>query len=133
VGEEEMVAMTLTKEMIEAGATLVRNLDTSEIKPDAAFWLYYPDAERWRLVLAEANLDQGLRPIYEKIQEVFSSAKADLQEISLDDVTLTKSDSPIVVLLRDATRRGKGTSGIRFTNIAIQGTFIDDAYIYRIL
>jgi len=133
VGEEKMVAMNLTKEMIEAGAALVQKLDSSGFQPDAAFWFYFPDVQRWKLVLAELKLgDQGPRQIYKKIQEVLSSEQTDLHEISLGDVTLAKPDAPIVALMRDAIRTGQGTSGIRLSNNVINGTVIDDAYIYRL-
>ena len=40
-------------------------------------------------------------------------------------------DAPVVALLRTAIRTGPGISGIRFKNNVIDGTLIEDAYIYR--
>ncbi len=42
--------------MIQSGNTLVRKLDERNIRPDAAFWLYLPDAQEWKLFIVEANL-----------------------------------------------------------------------------
>jgi hypothetical protein len=49
----------------------------------------------------------------------------------LDDVTLSRPDEPIIALLRTAIHTGPGVGGIRFKNNAINGTLIEDAYIYR--
>jgi hypothetical protein len=43
-----------------------------------------------------------------------------------------KDNDPIVVLLRKAISTGPGIAGVRFTNNSVNGTFIDDAYIYRL-
>ncbi|MDD2736879.1 MAG: hypothetical protein PHF56_23340 [Desulfuromonadaceae bacterium] len=129
-----MVAMTLTKEMIEAGSALVRKLDERGIQPNAAFWFYFSDINKWKLVLAEVNLGaEGPKQIYKNIQETIHANKADLVELSLEDITLAKPDAPFVALLRMAIRTGPGISGIRFSNNVINGTVIEDAYIYRII
>jgi hypothetical protein len=132
VGEETMVAMTLTKEMIESGGVLVRKLDEQGLQPDAAFWLYDPDLQKWKLIIVEVKLGvEGPKKIYKKIQDVISVSKEDMPDISLESVTLAKPDAPIVNLLKKAMRTGDGISGIRFTNNVINGTVIEDAYIYR--
>jgi len=51
-----MVDTTLTTKMIEAGAALVSKLDDQGVRPDAAFWFYFPDIQQWKLVLAEVKL-----------------------------------------------------------------------------
>jgi hypothetical protein len=43
-----------------------------------------------------------------------------------------KDNDPLVLLLRKAIVTGPGISGIRFTSNSVNGTFIDDAYIYRL-
>lgn len=133
MGEEKMVAMTLTKEMIEEGASLVGKLDESGVPPEAAFWFYFPDVQQWKLVLAEIKLgERGPRQFYKRIQEVISSDQMNMPDLALDDITLAKPDAPIVVLLKHAIHTGPGIGGIRFTNNVINGTVIDDAYIYRL-
>lgn len=129
-----MVAMSLPKEMIEAGSVLLKNLDDRGIQPDAAFWFFFSDISQWKLVLAEINLGvEGPRQFYKKIQETMYEHQGELGDLSLDDVTLAKPDSPIVSLLRQAIRTGPGISGVRFTNNVINSTVIDDTYIYRIV
>jgi hypothetical protein len=128
-----MVAETLTKEMIESGGVLVRKLDEQGFQPAAAFWLYDPDLRRWKLIIVEVKLGVvGPKKIYKKIQDVISVSKEDMPDISLDLVTLTKPDAPIVILLKKAVRTEPGVGGIRFTNNVVNGTVIEDAYIYRL-
>jgi len=129
-----MVATTLTKEMIESGGALIRRLDEQSLQPDAAFWLYFPDLQEWKLVIAEVKLGkEGPKEIYKKIQDVISASKEDMPGMSLDSVALAKPDAPIVILLKKVIRTGPGISGIRFTNNVINGTVIEDAYIYRLI
>jgi hypothetical protein len=133
VGEEEMVEATLTDEMIMAGAELIRRLDQSGLEPDAAFWQYFSDLQEWKLVIVEVKLEHlGPREIYKGIQRVMSQASDELGGLPLDSVTLAKPDSLVVSLLRHAVRTGEGISGIRFTNNVINGTLVEDAYIYRL-
>ena len=128
-----MVAETLTREMIQSGGALVRKLDERGLSPDAAFWFYFPDLQQWKLIIAEVNLaSRGPRETYKEIQDTIGKAEEELGDLSLDSVALAKPDAPIVSLLGAAISTGPGISGIRFTNSVINGTVIEDAYIYRL-
>jgi len=132
VGEKTMVATTLTKEMIDSGGALVRKLDEQDLNPDAAFWLYSTETQEWKLVIVEFKMSKvGPKGIYKKIQDTISTSKEDMPDMSLDSVALAKPDAPIVALLKKAIHTGPGISGIRFQNNVINGTVIEDAYIYR--
>ena len=127
-----MVKPTLTPEMIESGAQLVRELDASKLRPVAAFWLFFPDAEAWKLVIAERELAKlGPRETYKRIQRVLASSKEAL-ELSLADISLREPKARIVSLLSKAIGALPGIGGKRFTNNVIDGTVIEDAYIYRL-
>jgi len=129
-----MVESTLTKEMIESGKVLIMKLDDSNVQPDAAFWFYSSDIQEWKLVLAEVKVgEKGPKEIYRKIQTIISKFSDELGDLSLNDITLAKPDATIVKVLRVAIRTGVGISGIRFKNNVINGTVIEDAYIYRLL
>jgi hypothetical protein len=128
-----MVEEYLTKEMKDVGMFLVRKLDEHELNVNAAFWLYIPESEKWKLVIAEEGVGTlGPKKIYEKIQKILGESQDKFQGLlSLEDVALAKPDDPIIALLRVAIRTGPGISGIRFKNNVINGTLIEDAYIYR--
>lgn len=128
-----MVETILTKEMMEIGAILVRKLDERGMSPEAALWLYFPEEEQWKLVVAESKLGiSGPKKIYQKIQQILADFADELSGLSLADVSLAKPDAPIIALLRVAMRTGPGISGIRFKNNVVNGTLIEDAYIYRL-
>jgi|GEM_PF-525830 len=128
-----MVAKTLTKKMILSGAALVAMLDKRGLAPDAALWLYLPDIGEWKLVLAEVKLSrQGPRIFYKLIQDTISEGGPQLRELSLDSIALAVPDAPIIGLLSSVVDTGRGISGIRFRNNVVNGTVVEDAYIYRL-
>ena len=128
-----MVAAALTEPMIDSGARLIRKLDERGLSPDAAFWVYLPDRQEWSLVIAEAKLaTKGPRWIYSRIRDAISGSEGELPGLSLDTVSVVKPDVPIVSLLMAAIDTGPGIAGIRFTNNVINGTVVEDAYIYRL-
>jgi hypothetical protein len=129
-----MVETHLTNEMIDIGAAFVRKLDEHGLRPDAAFWFYFSEEPKWKLIIAQANIGtEGPKKIYQKIQKILADYPEEISGLSLDDVTLSRPDAPLISLLRVAIRTGPGISGIRFKNNAINGTLIEDAYIYRII
>ena len=133
VDKVEMVDSILSKELIDAGAELIRRLDERGMQPDAAFWLYFPDVSTWKLVLAEEDVGKtGPKEVYRRIQSTITAAGDDLHPLELDHITLAKPDAPMVALLRTAVHTGPGIGGIRFTHNVVNGTLIEDAYIYRL-
>jgi hypothetical protein len=127
-----MVEANLTKELIDAGARLVKKLDERGLGPDAAFWLYSPEEQTWKLLLVEVKLaKRGPKAAYFEVQKVLEKYAQELENIKLDDLVLEKPDARIVQLIRKAVRTGPAVSGIRFKNNVVDGTLIDDAYIYR--
>ena len=125
-----MVESDITKEMIDSGAQLVKALDTYGLQPDAAFWIYFPDLEAWKLCILEIKVDRlGPKAVYAQIQKVLTELKE--TSLALDSISVLKTDAPLVGLLRKAIKTGPGISGIRFQKNVINGTLIEDAYIYR--
>lgn len=133
MAEETMVKEMLTKEMIQAGADLVRRLDEAHLEVDASLWLYIPDANLWRLVIASpAVKDEGPKRVYQKIQSVLSQAPDDAYKVALSDISVVENTDPLVTLLRTSVKTGMDISGRRFSRNTINGHFIEDAYLYRV-
>ena len=125
-----MVTTTLTEEMIEWGRVLIEKLDVTNLHPDAALWLYNADDQKWKLLIAEDNLEkEGPRALYKQIQDIIAKAKQDIPGMALDAIVLARPDTKIIKLLKTAVGSGKN---FRFTNNVINGMVIDDAYIYRL-
>ena len=127
-----MVSSELPQDLIDAGAELVSLLDKEGLQPDAAFWLYDPDLGSWKLMLVEAKVGKlGPKEAYRQIQKYISKLPAEFRNhLSLEDVAITTPDSLPVRLLKMAVKVTSGGSGVRFKNSVINGTPIEDAYIY---
>lgn len=132
MAEEVVVKEVLTKEMIEAGAELTRLLDQTPLVVSASLWLYIPESNIWRLIIASPEVrTYGPKKVYQKIQPVLSQMPEEKLSIGLRDISVVENNNPLIALLRMAIRTGGGISGIRFSETAINGHFIEDAYIYR--
>lgn len=129
-----MVDKVLTAELIDSGRSLVQTLDNSNVEVDAALWFYFSDLQNWKLILSVPKLiRKGPRKAYEAVQKAARKMEKSGKSIPLSDVTVAKRNDPLLNLLRPAIHTGPGISGIRFTQNVINGTLIDDAYIYRLL
>ncbi len=133
MAEEVLVKDALSPEMIEAGKSLVELLDRERFPVTAAMWLFVPDSNQWRLLLASPKIQsEGPKKAYEEVLRALSTLPKGPQSLSLKDITVVESDNPLVGLLRSAIRTGTAISGIRFSRNTINGHFIEDAYIYRL-
>ena len=132
MAQEVVVREVLTSEMIEAGAGLIRRIDPDYLFVSACLWLYLPESDVWRLIIASPEVDRyGPRRVYQKIQSVLSEIPEDIPHISLMDISVVEDNDSLVSLLRRAVKTGDSVSGVRFSRNTINGQFIDDAYIYR--
>ncbi|MGE0883961.1 MAG: hypothetical protein AB7P14_10485 [Blastocatellales bacterium] len=132
--EEMVVTDSLSAEMISAGEKLINNLDKAKFIVSAALWLYLADADKWRFVLAspEARI-YGPKKAYKQILAVINKMPVNESKIPLKDISVTDSKDPLISLLKVAvTTAPNALSGIRFRNVTINGTAIDDAHIYRL-
>lgn len=119
--------------MVRSGADLTRQLAEAGWQVTASLWLYDPDSNQWRLLLASPTVGTGgPRKAYATIQDVLSAASGDAAALALDDVGVLPDDDSLVQLLRAAIATGPGIAGIRFSRNVVNGRFIEDAYIYRV-
>lgn len=131
---ETLVKEALVSEMVLAGADLIAHLDKAGFSVFAALWLYVPESETWRLVMAspEVRLD-GPKKAYKKIQSVLARMPVDKPRIELNEITVLDSKDSFISSLKAGIQTVKGISGIRLIKTAINGLFIEDAYIYRMM
>lgn len=128
----EMGNSALVEGKIKDGEALLRELDNTGVEVKAAFWLYMPEPEEWRLKIAMPLVDsQGPRAAYVRIQEAIFETTEKLA-LALSEISVVSPKDQLVKLLKPVIRTGRGISGIRFSRNTINGTFIEDAYIYRI-
>lgn len=121
--------VALNQQMISDGEALLRSLDESESNVPVAFWSYFSEIDDWKLILCLPGKDQ--KEAYTLIQKRLH-ATDDIKSLRIDQVGVIKPEAPIIRLLSSAINTNKGISGIRFTNNVINGTLIEDAFIYRL-
>jgi hypothetical protein len=128
MAEATLVKSDLTPDMVKAGRQLLHGLDRQKTPIDAAFWLYVPEGEQWRLVLGSPELrNRGPRRLYKRVQSVLSREEP---TVPLSSVALVDSADPLVQTLSSVIKVSGG-NGVRFSRNSINGQYIEDAYIYR--
>jgi hypothetical protein len=134
VVENTVVKEQLTDAMIDAGAALVQQLDTMGVPTTAALWLFISELNEWRLFVASPEVATiGPRAVYAKVQQALNQLGDKALTAPLSVVRLLDADDELVRTLRFAVRTGPGLSRLRFTKSAINGHYIEDALIYRVV
>ncbi|MBN8247733.1 MAG: hypothetical protein J0L84_09850 [Verrucomicrobia bacterium] len=125
-----MVATALVNLDIDAGKSAVRSLDAAGFPVSGAFWLHFPEAEDWRLVLVTPQVNKtGTLKTYERIQEILQDPNQE-PSVPLTAITVMSPDEPLVQALRQSIK-AEGLAGLRFSRGSAGNFYIDDAYIYR--
>ena len=130
---EILVKESLSEQMISAGSDLIRRLDEAGLRVTGALWFYEADSNDWRLIIVSPDVRaKGVKTVYEEVQAVVRATPDDQPIISLKDISVVDSDDPLISLLRIAIKTDNGISRIRFSRNMINGTLIEDSYIYRL-
>jgi hypothetical protein len=124
-----MASAALVEGKVEAGKSLVSELDRAGFPVRSAFWLYSNDDESWRLVIASPLVRQfGPKEGYKRLRSLLHRVQG--MHLNLSEISLVKDNEPLVDLLRKAVHT-EGVSEIRFSGNSVNGVMIDDALIYR--
>ena len=130
--ENTVVKEQLTDAMIDAGAELTQQLDSMSLPIAAAFWLFAPEINEWRLCFASPEVTTaGPRVVYQKIWQALGQLKDKASAAPLSVIRVLDAEDELVRLLRAGGRTGPGLSRFRFTKNTINGHYIEDALIYR--
>jgi hypothetical protein len=130
---EILVKESLSEQMISAGSDLIRRLDEAGLKVSGALWFYETDSNDWRLIIVSPDVRaKGVKTVYEEVQSVVRATPDDQSTISLKDISVVDSDDPLISLLKVAIKTDNGISRMRFSRNMINGTLIEDSYIYRL-
>ena len=132
MAEETVVKEMLTQEMVQAGAELTRRLDEAHLEVCASLWLYMPDKNLWRLIVASPAVRQdGPKKVYQQIQTILSKMSDKTWKLPLHDISVVEDSDPLIASLRTSMGTKDGISGKRFSRDTVNGHFIEDAYIYK--
>ena len=101
MAEETVVKEILTQEMIQAGAELTCQLDKAHLEVRASLWLYMPDKNLWRLIVASPAVRQdGPKKVYQQIQTILFKMSDMTWKIPLHDISVVEDDDPLIASLR---------------------------------
>lgn len=118
----------LVESDLKLGDQIIGVLSAAGIPIEDAFWIYYPQVEEWRLVLATPLVDQkGPRDSYLQILNTLKRAEI-LEDLPLRRMSTLSPKDPLLKNMRTAFGLPTGSgfkSGSRIGNY----TF-DEAYIY---
>jgi len=131
MAEEILVKETLTEEMKRDGAALTRALDEAGWPVVASFWYYESDYNRWKLMLASPRMtSDGAKEAYGTVIRTLDALRQPRSNVN--HITVIEPDDPIVRALASEVQTGWTIGGKLHTARAINGRYIDDAFLYRI-
>lgn len=114
-----------------AGLKLVQSLDRSALSISVALWLYSPEHEDWRFVLASRRLDE-VEPseAYGLVHDALTAAGVSLEQTPA--LLILKMSDPFIRALRRIFAKTKSVEGMRLGGQLIADRFVPDALVYRI-
>lgn len=117
--------------VVTIGRRRVIDLPASHFRVKAAFWSYLPESREWRLVIATPLVDeQGPQATYRDIRAVLAANLA--LNLSLQNISAVSPKDPLAKALSKAVRSEPDAVSMRFTGSALNGTYVEDAYVYRL-
>jgi hypothetical protein len=132
--ENIVVKDQLTADMIEVGGELVRRLDELGVPVNAALWLFTAEAGEWRLLMASSEVSAGrAREVYRRIRSALDDLGEKALNVPFSTIGLLDADAELVRHFRTAMSTGPVITTMRFHRGTINGHFIEDALIYRVV
>lgn len=122
----------LVETSIIGGKELLQSLDAHAYPVDAALWFFDQNSDTWKYIIATNKVDQeGPLQVYQDIQSFLQNSHLN---IALKDISVVSPNNSLVTILKKAIKTDpKSISGIRFSRNTIDNSFIEDAYIYRMV
>jgi hypothetical protein len=131
--KELVVRENLSKEMIKSGERLIKRLDQSNSNVEAALWFFSQDEKIWKMIIISPLVKtEGPRNYYKRILKANKTADESEALISLNDISADDTSNPLFNLFNKTVSTGNKITGIRLSKNTVNGTFIDDSYVYRI-
>ncbi|MFD2618592.1 hypothetical protein [Terrilactibacillus laevilacticus] len=123
----------LVEQDLKNGEKLIRKLDELKFTVHSALWLYIPESDIYRLLIATPLVDElGPQEVYRKIKSTIDMIGEPF-EISLQSITAISPKNELIKTLGMLIKTDANKiSGIRFTRNTINNIYIEDSYIYRI-
>lgn len=136
MAKEIFMTQWFSDEMLLAGESLIKRLDQTDAKVQAAFWLLDAEDTIWKLTIISPLVEtDGPRNYYRRIDDINESAKPDEAVIALHDISVSGTHNRIFkaflsirdTVLWDEKLWLKKRLGKNF----IGSVYFEDMYIYR--
>ena len=125
-----MAKETLVDRDVNLGTRILGLLDEAKFPVPVALWIRREDEERWKLLFATPLYDRlGPLEAYHKLVVTLGPAVRNWVDFP---VQLETTRQPLIRELRKMYRKGSEIEGERPGGRRIGGTWVDDAYVYRI-
>jgi hypothetical protein len=118
----------LVRERVDDGRRLLASLDAKRFPIDAAFWVFYEDSNRWRLVVVSPVAERDSLKAYHRIRPVLDSMDPPASFILEDIWVMSKSSDVFKRVVRE-TLGGDGLGPVK--GKTRESDDHSDAYIYR--
>lgn len=126
-----MVEDTLVDTKIAKGARFLDALDATGVPVDAALWFYFPESDKWRLVIATPiEEERGPLAAYGAFEEAAESLDPPV-EFGPGEVRAASRNDPIIKALWGFGVPPSQLVGKRFGGPYINGVEFQGAYLYR--
>ncbi|NVZ71793.1 hypothetical protein [Pseudomonas costantinii] len=127
-----LVGRSFTNEMMEAGAVFVSEIEKSSLHLHAALWIQPTPDDFWKFVLAfpEVRLE-GPRAVYKKLRSISNRIPQNEFRIGTEIVSVVEERDRLIQIFKGVIRVDGG--GVRFARNSLNGTYIEDAYIYKMV
>jgi hypothetical protein len=132
VAKEIFMTQWFSDQMLLAGESLIKKLDETNAKVQAAFWLLDADDKTWKLTIVSPLVEtEGPRSYYRRINDINESAKTDEGVIALHDISVSNTDNRIVKAIKRSVLGNTLLGNNRLGRNTLGGVYIEDMYLYR--
>lgn len=116
---------------IETGEEVLRALDQADLTIKVALWLFSPDHEDWRLVIASRKLDEaGPLGGYRLVRLALDAAGFPLEKEPT--VWIRRMNEPFIRDVRRMFSKREYPYGARLGGYTLGDKFIEGGFVYRV-
>lgn len=132
MAKEIFITQWLSEQMLLAGESLIKRLDETDAKVQAAFWILEDEEKSWKLTIVSPLVEsEGPRNYYRRIDDINESAKPDEDVIALHDISVSDTDNRIVKAINRSVIGNAILGNNRLGRNTLGGVHIEDMYLYR--
>ena len=133
MAKEIFITQWFSEQLLLAGESLIKRLDETDAKVQAAFWLLDAEDKTWKLTIVSPLVEsEGPRSYYRRINAINESTKPDAEVIALHDISVSNTDNRIVKAIKPSVLADAMPENNRLGRNRLGGVYIEDMYLYRI-